>query len=365
MTTNTAAEATYDYIIVGAGSAGAVLASRLSEDKKTRVLLLEAGMTNHLIAQMPASFGMLISDPKANWLYNSTPEPGTANRKIPLPRGKVLGGSSAINGLVYVRGQTLDYDTWAQLGNRGWSWRDIGPIFERMERYEGDQTEGRGRDGPLGIREEPDQNPLYEAIFEAGDAIGLKRNADYNGPDQEGLGKTQSTISRGRRMSTARCYLDLARKRRNLKIITEAHAERLLFDANRCNGVAYRRFGEFIKVRCRGEVIVCAGAIGSPQILELSGIGRPDVLKAQGIQLRHELPGVGENFRDHIMARIQWRVKDERVSYNNLSRGLGLLGEVFKYITTRSGFLAMPSAPMLSQPSTLSTDDGNLDSAWG
>ena len=348
MTSTISSDNQYDYIVVGAGSAGAVLAARLSEDAEVRVLLLEAGKANHPFAQMPASFGMLISDPKANWLYNSTPEPGTANREIPVPRGKVLGGSSAINGLVYVRGQTLDYDTWAQLGNRGWSWQDVGPIFERLERYEGEKAEGRGRNGPLGIREEPDRNPLYDAIFKAGDALGLKRNADYNGPDQEGLGKTQCTVSRGRRMSTARCYLDAARGRRNLTIATEAHTRRLLFNGKRCVGVAYRRGGQIVEAGVRREVILSAGAIGSPQILELSGVGRPAILKAQGIEVHHELPGVGENFRDHIMARIQWHVKDRRVSYNHLSRGLGLFGQVLKYATLRSGFLSMPSAPMLA-----------------
>jgi len=341
-------EPRHDYIVVGAGSAGAALASRLTEDGKSRVLLLEAGKANHPYAQMPASFGLLINNPQANWLFTSAPEPGTANREIPVPRGKLLGGSSSINGLVYVRGQTLDYDTWAQLGNRGWSWQDVAPVFERMESYNGKKSEGRGQSGPLRVSEEPDQNPLYDALFAAGDAIGLKNNPDYNGPDQEGIVKTQTTISGGRRMSTARCYLDPARKRPNLEIVTEAHTHHLLFDGKRCVGVAYSRGGQMIEARCHGEVILSAGAIGSPQILELSGIGRPDVLRAHDIDVLHDLAGVGENFRDHIMARLQWHLKVPAVCYNDRSRGLGLLGQAIRYVTTRRGFLSMPSAPMLA-----------------
>jgi len=348
MNTPDTAEAQYDYIVVGAGSAGAVLANRLTADGKHSVLLLEAGKADHPYAQMPASFGLLIAKAAANWLYNSSPEAGTEGREIPVPRGKVLGGSSAINGLVYVRGQTLDYDTWAQLGNKGWSWSDVAPVFERLERYEGDKGDNRGLSGPLGVREEPDQNRLYDAVFKAGDAIGLKRNKDYNGLDQEGLVKTQTTISRGRRMSTARCYLDPVRKRPNLTIITEAHTQRLSFDGKRCTGVVYKRHGQTIEAGCTREVIVAAGGVASPQLLELSGIGRPEVLKAQGINVLHELPGVGENFRDHIMARIQWKVTDPKVSYNNLSRGPRLWGQAIKYVLTRSGFLSMPSAPMLA-----------------
>jgi choline dehydrogenase len=341
-------EPRHDYIVVGAGSAGAALASRLTEDGKSRVLLLEAGKANHPYAQMPASFGLLINNPQANWLFTSAPEPGTANREIPVPRGKLLGGSSSINGLVYVRGQTLDYDTWAQLGNRGWSWQDVAPVFERMESYAGKPAEGRGQSGPLRVSEEPDQNPLYDALFAAGDAIGLKNNPDYNGPDQEGIVKTQTTISGGRRMSTARCYLDPARKRPNLEIVTEAHTHHLLFEGKRCVGVAYLRGGQMIEARSHHEVILSAGAIGSPQILELSGIGRPDVLKAQGLDVLHELSGVGENFRDHIMARLQWHLKVPAVCYNDRSRGLGLFAQAIRYVTTRRGFLSMPSAPMLA-----------------
>ncbi|HEX2885573.1 GMC family oxidoreductase [Vineibacter terrae] len=339
----------YDYIIVGAGSAGAALASRLTEDGRTRVLLLEAGRASHFWSRLPVSFGLLIDHPAANWRFKSEPEPGTANRAIPVPRGKLLGGSSAINGLVFVRGQPLDYNSWAQFGNRGWGWDDVLPIFRRMETYENAGSDGwRGGSGPLRVSEVPDQNPLYEALFAAAVAAGYKRNPDYNGADQEGIVKTQATISHGRRMSTAHCYLAPARKRANLRIVTEAPVLRLLLDGARCTGVAYEQHGQVVEARAGREVVLSAGAVKSPQILELSGIGRPEVLAAHGVAVRHALPAVGENFRDHINARIQWRIKAHGVSYNEMARGVGLVGQVLKYLTTGGGFLSLPSAPLLA-----------------
>jgi hypothetical protein len=208
----------YDYIVVGAGSAGAALAARLSEDGRTRVLLVEAGRASHPYSRFPISFGLLIDNPDANWRYESDPEPNTANRAIPVPRGKLLGGSSAINGLVWVRGQPLDYDTWAQMGARGWSWQDVAPLFTRIESYEKGGANGRGTAGPLRVTEVPDQNPLYDALFKAAVAAGFKLNKDYNSEDQEGVVKTQASISRGRRMSVAHCYLEPAMRRPNLRV---------------------------------------------------------------------------------------------------------------------------------------------------
>jgi choline dehydrogenase len=338
----------YDYIVVGAGSAGAALASRLSENPRSRVLLVEAGRASHPYSRFPISFGLLIDNPSANWRYQSEPEPGTANRAIPVPRGKVLGGSSAINGLVWVRGQPLDYDTWAQMGARGWSWQDVAPLFTRIESYEKGGANGRGTGGPLRVSEVPDQNPLYDALFKAAVAAGYKLNPDYNSEDQEGVVKTQASISRGRRMSVAHCYLDPAKRRPNLDIVTEAPTRRVLLEGKRCVGIVYERWGREIQARAGREVILCAGAVATPQLLELSGIGKPSVLKAHGIAVQHASPAVGENFRDHINARVVWRVKDPRVSYNHKARGLGAVGQAFRYMTTRGGFFSLPSAPLLA-----------------
>jgi len=338
----------YDYIIVGAGSAGAALAARLSEDPRNQVLLVEAGRASHPYARFPISFGLLIDNPAANWRYQSDPEACTGNREIPVPRGKLLGGSSAINGLVWVRGQTLDYDTWAQMGARGWSWQDVAPLFTRIESYEKGGANGRGTAGPLRVSEVPDQNPLYDALFAAAVAAGFKLNPDYNSEDQEGVVKTQASISRGRRMSVAHCYLRPAMRRPNLTVVTEAPTRRVLLEGRRCVGVVYEHLGRDVEARAGREVILCAGAVATPQLLELSGIGKPEVLKAHGIGVQHALPAVGENFRDHINARIVWRVKDPQVSYNHKARGLGAVNQALKYMMTGGGFFSLPSAPMLA-----------------
>ena len=352
-----------DYIVVGAGSAGAALAYRLSEDPQTSVLLIEAGKAVHPYSRMPISFGLFIDRPGVNWRYFSEPEEGTKNRVIPVPRGKMLGGSSSINGLVYVRGQTLDYDTWGQLGNRGWSWEEVSKVFHRMENFEGGDGHVRGQDGPLGVSEVPDQNPLYDALFAAAESVGYRRNFDYNGSDQEGIAKTQATIKNGRRMSTAHCYLRPAMRRINLEVVTEAMTQRLLIKDKRCTGVVYKRGGQTYTVFCKQEVILSAGAVSSPQILELSGIGKPDILKQHGIDVRNELPGVGENFRDHIASRISWKIRVSGISYNDKARGINLFGQIIKYAITGSGFLSLPSTPIvafLKTRSELETPDIQL-----
>ena len=339
---------TYDYIVVGSGSAGGALAARLTENPANKVLLLEAGHASHPFSQFPISFGLLIHNADANWLYDSEPEANTANRKIPVPRGKLLGGSSAINGLVWVRGQPLDYDTWAQMGARGWSWQDVAPVFDRIENFERTDAPGRGRGGPIDVTEVPDQNPLYDALFKAANQAGHRTNPDYNSEDQEGVVKTQVNIRRGRRMSIGRTYLREAKRRSNLHIVTDAPARRLVLDGKRCTGVVYQQFSRTIEARARREVIVSAGAVATPQLLELSGIGRPEVLKAHGIEVLHALPAVGENFRDHINARIQWRVNNPRASYNHMARGLGSINQAIKYALTGGGFFSLPSAPLLA-----------------
>jgi choline dehydrogenase len=335
-----------DFIIVGAGSAGAALAYRLTESGRYRVLLLEAGRETHWLSQVPVSFAHFINRPGVNWLFASEAETATGGRNIPIPRGRMLGGSSAINGMVWVRGQRQDYDTWAQLGNRGWSYEDVLPIFKRLESYEGGDGEFRGREGPVRISDLFEGGKLYDSFFEAAAANGIPRNDDYNGPEQEGIAMTQASIRGGRRMSTSRCYLEPARKRPNLDIETGAHAEKLLFEGKRCVGIRYRVGGEVREARAGREVIVSTGSIGSPQLLELSGIGNPEHLKSVGIEVMHALPGVGENLRDHWAPRMKWKVGRKGATYNEKARGIGALNEGIRYILTGKGFLALPASPL-------------------
>ncbi|NIM28306.1 MAG: choline dehydrogenase [Gammaproteobacteria bacterium] len=338
----------YDFIVVGGGSAGCVLAGRLSESGRHRVLLLEAGRRYHPLERVPISYSKFIDNPAVNWCFMSKPEESTAGRPIPVPRGRMLGGSSAINGLVFVRGQALDYDTWAQMGNRGWSYADVLPIFKRLESFDGGDDTLRGRDGPLRLTEAYDSSPLYDAWFAAGEEVGLARNPDYNGATQEGMCRTQTTIHDGWRMSTSRCYIDPARRRSNLHIQCNAQVESLLLEHKRCTGLRYRIGNEQREAHARCEIVLCAGSINSPQILELSGIGRPEVLRAQGIEVRHALDGVGENLRDHYVPRLRWDITRAGVTFNDRARGLGLAWQILRYALMRRGFLALPSSPVLA-----------------
>ena len=235
----------YDYIVVGAGSAGAAVANRLSADSRNKVLLLEAGRASHPWSAIPIGMARLIANPAANWLFSSEPEANTNGRRIPVPRGKLLGGSSSINGMVFVRGQAQDFDTWAQMGNRGWSYAEVLPFFKRMESYAGAGDDAlRGRDGPLRVTNPEPRDPLFATLIEAAAQIGISHNPDYNGASQEGIAMSQATIAAGRRMSTARCYLDPIRKRPNLNIETEALTQGLVLDGMRCAGVRYSVGGE-------------------------------------------------------------------------------------------------------------------------
>ncbi|HWX59261.1 GMC family oxidoreductase [Bradyrhizobium sp.] len=337
---------TVDFIIVGAGSAGSALANRLTENGRFRVVLLEAGGKTHRLSQVPISFARFINRPGVNWLYASEPQDNTGGRAIPVPRGRMLGGSSAINGMVWVRGQRQDYDHWAQLGNRGWSYQDVLPIFRSMESYAGGDNEIRGREGPLKITTSDESGRLYDSFFAAAESIGIKRTRDYNGFDQDGIAMTQASISGGRRMSTAKCYLEPARKRANLTIETDAMVESLVLEGRRCTGVRYLSRGAKREVRAAREVIVAAGSIASPQLLELSGIGQGTRLKGLGIAVRHDLLGVGENLRDHWAPRMKWRVGRHGVTFNERARGLGALGHGLLYISTRKGFLSHPASPL-------------------
>lgn len=340
-------EALFDYIVVGAGSAGAVVANRLSADANRRVLLLEAGPRSHHWSAIPIGYSKILNDPAGNWCYASEPEEGTGNRAIPVPRGRVLGGSSAINGCAFVRGQAQDFDHWAQLGNRGWSFADVLPYFRRMESYEAPGDDAlRGREGPLRITNPGPALPLFKALIAAAAHCGIAHNPDYNGATQDGIAMSQATIAEGRRMSTAHCYLEPARRRSNLTIVTGALVEQLVLDGKRCTGVRYTVGGLSYTVTAGREVIVSAGSINSPQLLELSGIGQPERLSALGIEVRHALPGVGENLRDHYAPRTRWAVGAKGYTYNDMARGSGLLREALRYMFTREGLLGMVAAPI-------------------
>src|SRR5271165_5569319 len=276
---------TYDYIVVGAGSAGAAVANRLSADLRNKVLLLEAGRASHPWSFISIGMARLIKNPAANWLYSSEPEASTNGRRLPVPRGKLLGGSSSINGMVFVRGQAQDLDTWAQMGNRGWSYAEVLPVFKRMESYAGvGDAAFRGRQGPLRVTNPEPSDPLFATIIKAAAEVGIRHNPDYNGASQEGIAMSQATIAAGRRMSTARCYLDPVRKRRNLHIETEALTEGLVLGGKRCTGVRYSVAGDVREARAAREVVVSAGTINLPQLLELSGIGQPERLLNLGIE---------------------------------------------------------------------------------
>jgi choline dehydrogenase len=336
----------YDYIVVGAGSAGAVVANRLSADPRDKVLLLEAGPASHPWSRIPIGFAKLINNPAANWLYASEPEANTNGRKLPVPRGRLLGGSSALNGMAFVRGQAQDFDTWAQMGNQGWSYADVLPFFKRMERYEGGDDEFRGREGPLRVTNPPPRDPIFAHLIQAAEQVGIRHNPDYNGATQDGIAMSQATIAAGRRMSTARCYLDPIRGRQNLRIETGALTEALLLEGRRCTGVRYSVGGISREATAAREVVVCAGSVNSPQLLELSGIGQPERLRELGITVRHALPGVGENLRDHYAPRTRWAIGAKGITFNDRARGIGMVGQALRYALFHQGLLGMVAAPI-------------------
>ena len=303
-----------DYVIVGAGSAGCVLANRLSADPGVNVVLLEAGGRDwNPWIHIPVGYFKTLHNPNTDWCYKTQSDPGLNGRAIDWPRGKTLGGSSSINGLLYVRGQKQDYDHWAQLGNKGWSYDDVLPLFKRSEAHEDGETELHGGSGGLAVSRIRARSRIAEAFIDAAVEMGVPRTEDYNGEDQEGAGYFHQTARGGFRCSSARAFLNPAKRRPNLKVVTHAHAEGLIFAGDgerRVTGLRYSRKGAPAEVMLRpgGEVILSAGAIGSPQILELSGIGRGDVLAGAGVELRHELPGVGESLQDHLQIRLIYEV---------------------------------------------------------
>lgn len=305
----------YDYIIVGAGSAGCVLANRLSADPKIRVALIEAGGKDiNPWIHIPVGYFKTLHNPNTDWRYKAEPDPGLNGRALDWPRGKTLGGSSSINGLLYVRGQKQDYDGWAQMGCTGWSYEDILPLFKRSETHEKGANEYHGGEGGLAVSQIRAKTVLSEAFIQAAVEMGVPRNQDYNGQDQEGVAYFEQTAKNGFRCSSAKAFLTpIKNKRPNLTVLTKAHTQRLLFEDNnprKVRGVLIRKdnFEREVSLRNGGEVILSAGAIGSPQLLELSGIGNGEVLQNAGIETRHNLPAVGENLQDHLQIRLVYEV---------------------------------------------------------
>ena len=298
-----------DFIIVGAGSAGCAVAARLSEDPATRVLLLEAGGEDrNRWIHIPLGFGKTFADPSVNWCYETEPDPGAADRRVFWPRGKVLGGSSSINGMVYIRGQAEDFDHWRQLGNTGWSFEDVLPYFKRSEHQTRGSDAYHGTDGPLCVSDVA-KHPICQAFIAAALELGLPRNDDFNGASQEGVGCHQTTTRQGRRCSTAVGYLRPAMARSNIRVVTEALTEKVIFDARRAIGVAFRQDGRLVTARAAQEVILCGGAVNSPQLLMLSGIGPREHLMEFGISVLHHLPGVGQSLQDHYSAPIKLKCR--------------------------------------------------------
>jgi choline dehydrogenase len=331
-----------DYVVVGAGSAGCVLANRLTEDPGTRLVLIEAGgRDRNPLIHIPAGYMKLLDHPTLTWGFTAEADPGTAGRAIAYPRGRVLGGSSSINGMIYVRGQPEDFDHWAQFGNRGWSWDDVLPFFRKAENWEGKEDAVHGKGGPLFTAHGRDRPLLCRAAVEAGRQIGCEYREDVNDLPRDaddGIGWVQQTRGGRRRASAARSYLRPVLRRPNLQVITGALVHRVLFDGSRAIGVEYSRGGGTQRVDVAGEVILSAGAIGSPHILQLSGVGDPEHLGRVGIDVHHELRGVGRNMQDHYLARVSCSVQGAP-SLNQQSRGLGLAGQVLRYLATGNGIL--------------------------
>ena len=327
-----------EYVVVGAGSAGCVVAARLAESG-ARVVLLEAGPRDWLPwIHIPAGVLKLIHNPSVNWMFASEPEPGTAGRAIHWPRGRVLGGSSSINGMLYVRGHAADFDGWAQMGARGWSYDDVLPYFRKSENYIQGTGELRGKDGPLQVADNRTILPLTHRFVEGAQQAGHPFRPDPNDGEQTGVGYSQSTRLGRWRGSTAQTFLAAVRDRANLRVETDAQAGKLIFDGRRCVGVTFRQGGTMRELRASREVIVCGGAVNSPQLLHVSGIGPAEHLRGIGVEVLHDLPGVGGNLQDHYVARVSHRVRGA-ISTNQLATGLRLMGEVAKFALTGRGAL--------------------------
>ena len=332
----------FDYVVIGAGSAGSVVTGRLSESKTGTICVLEAGpRDNHLAIHVPAAVVYALGNPRIDWMFKTAPSWGTAGRSIMQSRGKTLGGTGAINGHIYTRGHPSDFDGWAAQGNPGWKYADVLPYFKRLENRVGSGDDYyRGRSGPFTITDIDTPDPLCDAFISGAATKGIPPNPDYNGETQDGIAYVQRSIYKGRRVSPARAFLYPAIKRGNTDVRTGAHVLRILFKDKRAIGVCYSQGGQDHIVYARREIILSAGAVGSPHILQLSGIGAPVHLKTLGIDTVHALPGVGENLQDHYAARIVMLIQNAR-TINERVRGLSLLREVARYAINRRGVLAL------------------------